>query len=132
MSDYFRYCEREADYARLERDIERRHRFNTGDDEMRGRLKEWSNRSRPGAGYVTWTVRIIWFEEEGDGENIRLQLEDCERRVNYYPRSQVEADHVWQMFKSGAPEVGVRTPFVAELLVLLASKYPAAREANRE
>jgi len=63
---------------------------------MRGRLKEWKNGK-----YPKWTCRIIWYEE-GDGENIRLQLTDKEQEYNCYPKNSGEADIIWNTFKEMA------------------------------
>lgn len=77
---------------------------------MRSRRKEWKNGT-----YPKWTARIIWFQGNDD---IRLELEDCERVVNVYPKSKEDADHMWFMFRQGAPQEGDKTPFVADLLKL--------------
>jgi hypothetical protein len=68
-----------------------------------------------------WSARITWFGE-GDNRqaNIRLELEDCERSINLYPDTKEKADHIWQMFRQGAPQDGQKVPFITELLELLA------------
>jgi len=76
---------------------------------MRARHKEWKNGK-----YPKWTCRIIWFEE-GDGENIRLHLEDSEMIKNVYPESKAEADAIWEMFRSEAPPNGGDKPIVAAI-----------------
>ena len=84
---------------------------------MRSRRKEWKN-GRGGR----WSTRIIWFDDHGGSElggDIRLALEDCERKVNLFPSSKEVADHIWFMFKNGSPADGQRIPFVADLLELL-------------
>ncbi len=80
---------------------------------MRSRHKEWQN-GRGGK----WSTRIIWFEE-GDGENIRLELLDCEREQNLYPKTKDAADQIWFMFKQGSPTDGQKVAFVADLIELL-------------
>lgn len=56
--------------------------------------KEWKNK-RSG-----WSFRIRWFE----GDGIRLQLEDPERKINVYPRDRERAEEVWFQFKLRAKE----------------------------
>ena len=94
----------------------------------RRRQREWnnakknldgSNRRNPQG----WNSRIIWYEE-GDGENIRLSLEDSACLRNVYPKSKEEAEHIAQMFRTGSPYAGEATPFVDDLLKLLSRKYP--------
>ena len=77
----------------------------------RERKKSWRN----GSG-GKWTTRITWFE--GSPGDIRLQIEDFERKENVYPETKEKADHAWQLFRSGSPPEGVKTPFVEELLKL--------------
>ncbi len=88
----------------------------------RGRHKEWKN----GRYQPKWTCRIIWFEE-GEGENIRLELEDYERKANVYPASKEAADQIWFLFKQGAPPEGVQQPFVADLLALIKDRIPQTK-----
>ncbi len=77
---------------------------------MRTRHKEWKNGK-----YPKWTCRIIWFQ--GSDENdIRLQIEDCEVEKNVFPQSQIEADAIWDLFKTMAPPSGEAKPFVQDLL----------------
>ncbi len=76
---------------------------------MRIKHKEWKNGK-----YPNWTCRIVWYQ---DGSNdIRLQLEDCDRTISIFPQNREEADQIWFMFKQGAPEEGVRQPFVTDLI----------------
>lgn len=77
---------------------------------MRARHKEWKNGK-----YPKWTCRIIWFEGKEETD-IRLQLEDCEIKKNVFPSSQIEADAIWDLFRSMAPPSGEETPFVQALL----------------
>jgi hypothetical protein len=84
-------------------------------------LKEWKN----GRYQPKWTARIVWFQTaHNDPTDIRLQLEDCQCKMNYYPQTQEEADAVWFMFKQGAPVEGHATPFVQDLLALVKRNYP--------
>ena len=95
----------------------------------RSRHREWnnakknldgSNRRHP----MSWNSRIVWYEE-GDGENIRLTLEDSACLRNVFPKSKEEAEHIAFQFKHGAPYAGDGdTPFVDDLLKLLSRKYP--------
>ena len=63
-----------------------------------------------------WTTRIRWYESKADG--IRLDMEDSERRHSYYPQSQNEAEHVWQLFRNGSPVAPSTEPVVTILLSL--------------
>jgi len=52
-------------------------------------------------------------------DNIRLELMDCEREVQLFPKTLFEAQRIWFMFKRGAPIEGQKIPFIADLLKLL-------------
>lgn len=86
---------------------------------QRYRLKEWKNGK-----YPKWTARIIWFEQNGH-DDIRLQMEDCDRQVNVYPNTKEAADNLWFMFKQGAPPEGDHTPFISDLLDLIRGRVDA-------
>lgn len=77
---------------------------------MRAKHKWWKN-----GVYPKWTVRIIWYEE-GDGENIRLAIEDCEKKVNLFPNTKAKADIIWDEFKRIAPPEGEQLPIVDEIV----------------
>lgn len=85
---------------------------------MRTRHKMWRNDRGS-----KWSARIIWFQGE-DENDVRLEMMDCERETNVYPKTREEADHIWFMFKQGAPERGTEAGFIADLLELLSKKYP--------
>ena len=46
----------------------------------------------------TFTHRYRWYEQ-GEGENIRLNLEDTEGAFNHYPKSTEEAEQICQDFR---------------------------------
>lgn len=85
---------------------------------MRSKYKMWRN-GRGGC----WSCRIIWYQGE-DPNDIRLELMDCEREVQVFPKTREEADHIWFQFRNGAPENGQQVGFVADLLELLSTAYP--------
>jgi len=72
-----------------------------------------------------WCCRIRWYEGVGvdDCADIRLQMEDCERKVNFYPNNQETADHVWSLFKQGAPEPKINEQLICSLVKLIATRY---------
>lgn len=83
---------------------------------MRYLLKMWRN-GRGGK----WDCRIRWLDE-GDCINIRLELEDCERKHNLYPTSEIEADLIWSLFKLEAPEGKQGVPIISKILSILENK----------
>lgn len=88
---------------------------------------KWWRNGKGGA----WTARIIWYAEGEPSretgwdlpDNIRLSLEDSERRINYFPQSLEEAHYVWHLFKEGAVLNGP-VPFLSDLLKVVGRKYP--------
>ena len=81
----------------------------------RMKLRQWRN--GPGG---KWTTRILWYADSHDSnENIRLQMEDSERKHNFYPRDKEHAEQVWFMFKQGSPTADTQTPFITDLLKIL-------------
>ena len=99
----------------------------------RHRHREWNNAKKNTGGFMRrhpqgWNSRYIWYEK-GDGEDIRLSLEDCEGLRNVYPKSQEEAEHIAFQFRTGAPFAGDATPFVVDLLNLLSRKYPHLKQS---
>jgi len=71
----------------------------------------------------------MWYGEGKDRqENIRLELMDCERKVNLFPPTKEAADQIWFMFKQGAPAEGQKIPFVADLLKLIKGRVETGQE----
>src|SRR5688500_11781002 len=98
----------------------------------RSKHKWWQNRGKPGH-YRPWTARITWYGDGADcQENIRLELEDSELKINLYPTTPQDAEQIFFMFKQGAPEPGVDTAFIQDLLKLLKGrvKYTTSFEGN--
>jgi hypothetical protein len=86
----------------------------------RSLLKDWKNGRHLATKAGGWTVRIRWLE--GPDNDIRLEMQDCERTFSVYPATRADADHIWFMFKQGAPAEGERKPLVKPLLALLVNE----------
>ena len=65
---------------------------------MRSRHKSWQDLRHH------FTARIIWYDEGKDGNgqriNIRLKLETSDGVRNLFPKSEEEADVIWEDFKA--------------------------------
>lgn len=81
----------------------------------RTKVRTWRN----GSG-GNWDCRIIWYARSirDFRENIRLQLEDTERKVNIFPDSFEEAEQLYFMFRHGCPKDVPTQPFIEDLLAL--------------
>lgn len=62
----------------------------------------------------------MWYDD-GKGGNIRLSVEDSEMHCNIYPKSEVEGERIWDMFRERARKDTLfdPNPFLRELLVEL-------------
>ena len=85
---------------------------------MRSMRKMWRN--GPGG---RWSTRIVWYDDAPtsgpSGKDIRLAMEDCERKINHFPGSIEEANWLWFTFRQGSPQDGDKVPFLADLMDLL-------------
>ena len=71
-----------------------------------------------------WCCRIRWYEGEGEnGIDIRLQMEDCERKINFFANNKKTAENVWQLFRLGAPKSKTNKPLIRILVLLIDNQF---------